>query len=72
MWRDGWSFRKIRGLNLRLHPLLAQSVDNSGKIFAEYLTQLPLDLVLDEGLNNGYRIKRAIDVHVLKWVCLED
>jgi len=47
-------------------------VDDSGKIFAEHLAELPLYLALDEGLNNGYRIKRAIDVHVLKWVRLED
>jgi hypothetical protein len=67
-----WSLRKIRGLNLSFHPLLAQSMDDSGKIFAEHLTQLPLDLVLNEGLDNGYRIECAIDVHVLKWVCLED
>jgi uncharacterized protein YheU (UPF0270 family) len=47
-------------------------VDDSGKIFTEHLAELPLDFVLDEGLDNGYRIKRAVDVHVLKWVRLED
>jgi hypothetical protein len=47
-------------------------VDDSGKIFTEHLAELPLDLVLDEGLNDGYGIKRAVDVHVLKWVRLED
>ncbi len=28
--------------------------------------------VIDEGLNNGYRVERAVDVDILKWVCLED
>jgi len=47
-------------------------VDNSGKVFTENLTELPLDLALHERLNNSYRVKSAVDVHVLKWVRLED
>jgi len=70
MRRGHWTL-EIRSLNLSLHPLLAQSVDNSGKILTEDLAELPLDLALDEGLNYGYRIECAVDVYVLKWVCLE-
>jgi hypothetical protein len=47
-------------------------VDNSRKIFTEHLAELPLNLSLDEGLDNGYRIERAVDIHVLKWVRFED
>jgi hypothetical protein len=47
-------------------------MDDSWKVFTEHLAKLPLDFALDEGLNNSYGIKRAIDVHVLKWVRLED
>jgi hypothetical protein len=47
-------------------------MDDSWKVFTEHLAKLPFDLALDEGLNNSYGIKRAIDVHVLKWVRLED
>ena len=47
-------------------------MDDSGKVFTEHLTELPLDLALNEGLNNSYRIKCAVDVHVLERVSLED
>jgi hypothetical protein len=47
-------------------------MDDSGKILAEHLAELPLDLSLDKGLDNGDGIERAVDVHVLKWVSLED
>jgi hypothetical protein len=47
-------------------------MDDSGKIFTEHLAKLALDLPLDEGLNDGYGIKGAVDVHILKWVRLED
>ena len=52
-WR-GRKIGKIRSLNLSVHPLLAQTMDNSGKVFTEHLAELPLDLTLNEGLNNGY------------------
>jgi hypothetical protein len=29
-------------------------MDDSGKVFTEHLTELPLDLALNEGLNNSY------------------
>jgi hypothetical protein len=29
-------------------------MDDSGKVFTEHLTELPLDLSLNEGLNNSY------------------
>jgi hypothetical protein len=29
-------------------------MDDSGKVFTEHLTELPLDLALNEGLDNGY------------------
>jgi hypothetical protein len=70
VWRGHWGL-EIRSLNLSLHPLLAQSVNDSGKILSEHLAELPLDLALDEGLNYSYRIECAVDVYVLKWVCLE-
>jgi hypothetical protein len=47
-------------------------MDDSGKIFTEHLAELPFYLALDEGLNNSYGIECAVDVHVLKWVRLED
>jgi len=47
-------------------------MDDSRKVFTEHLTELTLNLALDEGLNNSYGVKRAIDVHILKWVRLED
>jgi len=51
---------------------LAQPVDDSREVFTEHLSKLPLDFSLDKGLNNSYRIERAVDVHVLEWIRLED
>ena len=67
-----WELCKIRSLDLGLHPLLAQSVDDSGKVFTEHLAELRLKLALDKGLNNCYRIERAVNVYILEWVRLED
>jgi hypothetical protein len=47
-------------------------VDDSREVFTEHLSKLPFDFSLDKGLNNGYRIERAVDVHVLKRIRLED
>jgi hypothetical protein len=51
---------------------LAQPVDDSRKVFTEHLSKLPFDFSLDKGLNNSYRIERAVDVHILERIRLED
>jgi hypothetical protein len=46
-------------------------MDNPRKIFPEHLSQLTLDLALDEFLDDCYGIKRAVDINVLEWVSLK-
>ena len=52
--------------------MLAEAVDNAWQVLAKHLTQLALDLALNELLDDGDRVECTVDVDILKWVGLED
>lgn len=70
--REERSLVQVGGLDLCLDPLLAQSVDDPGQVLAKHLTQLALDLALDEFLDDGNGVEGGVDVDVLERVGLED
>ena len=47
-------------------------MDDTGEVLTKHLAKLPFDLALDELLDDGNRVERAVDVDVLKWVSLEN
>jgi hypothetical protein len=47
-------------------------MNNSREVFSEHLSELTLNLPLDELLYNANRVESAVYVNVLKWVGLEN
>jgi hypothetical protein len=63
---------QIRGLDLGLDPSLTESVNDPRKVLSEHLSELPLDLALDELLDDGNGVEGGVNVDVLERVGLED
>lgn len=47
-------------------------MDDAGQILPEHLPELTLDFALDEILDDGDRVKGAVDVDILERICFEN